>query len=43
MEKVTKKMSGGLRPGSGRSIGTGKFKELTDKIRVPKSQKPVII
>lgn len=43
MESVTKKLSGGLRPGSGRKEGTGKFKEPTDVIRVPTSQKPVII
>lgn len=43
MESVTKKLSGGLRPGSGRKEGTGKFKEPTDVIRVPASQKPAII
>ena len=43
MESVTKKLSGGLRPGSGRKEGTGKFKEPTDVIRIPASQKPVIL
>lgn len=43
MEDKIKKMSGGLRPGSGRSVGTGKFGEPTDVVRVPSSQKPAII
>lgn len=43
MKSVTKKLSGGLRPGSGRKEGTGKFKEPTDVIRIPASQKPVIL
>jgi DNA polymerase V len=31
------------RPGQGRKIGTGKFNESTSVVRVPNSQKPVII
>lgn len=33
---------GGPRPGAGRKVGTGKFGEATEVIRVPASQKPVI-
>lgn len=33
---------GGKRPGSGRKVGTGTYKENTSVIRIPESQKPVI-
>lgn len=36
------KARGGPRPGAGRKVGTGKFGEATEVIRVPASQKPVI-
>lgn len=36
------KKNGGKRPGSGRKLGTGTYKEATSVIRVPDSQKPVI-
>lgn len=34
---------GGKRTGAGRQFGTGKFKEPTEVVRVPRSQKPVIL
>lgn len=33
---------GGFRPGAGRRIGTGKFREPTSVVRIPTSQEPVI-
>ena len=33
---------GGLREGAGRKMGTGKFRESTTVVRVPRSQTPVI-
>lgn len=36
------KKHGGLREGSGRTAGTGKFRETTTVVRVPASQTPVI-
>lgn len=33
---------GGFRPGAGRRVGTGKFREPTSVVRIPTSQEPVI-
>lgn len=38
----TKPQRGGPRDGSGRKSGTGKFKEPTEVMRIPSSQKPII-
>lgn len=38
----TKSLRGGLRDGSGRRTGTGKFKEPTEVLRIPSSQKSII-
>jgi DNA polymerase V len=35
--------AGGRRPGSGRKVGTGNYLEATSVLRVPVSQKPVLI
>jgi DNA polymerase V len=40
--KDKEKKAGGLRGGSGRKIGTGKFGEATSVVRIPTSQAPVI-
>ena len=43
-EKITSldKTHGGIRVGSGRKTGTGKFGEATSVVRIPSSQEPVI-
>ncbi|EUJ09230.1 SOS response UmuD protein [Methylophilaceae bacterium 11] len=42
MKIENEKKAGGLRAGSGRKVGTGKFQEPTEVIRIPTSQKSVI-
>ena len=42
MSPNIKNIRGGNRPGAGRKVGTGKFGEPTEVLRVPSSQKPVI-
>lgn len=43
MKNETKKLRGGNREGAGRKVGTGKYGELTAVIRVPASQKHVVV
>jgi DNA polymerase V len=43
MENQTKTKRGGKRPHAGRKAGSGKFSEATEVIRVPTSQKSVIV
>jgi DNA polymerase V len=42
MKNIADKKLGGARMGAGRKVGSGKFQEPTDVMRVPTSQKPVI-
>lgn len=42
MSDILDKNHGGQRTGAGRKVGTGKFSEPTEVLRVPSSQKPVI-
>ena len=42
MSDLIDKKHGGQRTGAGRKVGTGKFGEPTEVLRVPSSQKPVI-
>lgn len=37
------KLNGGKRPGSGRKVGSGLYRENTTVMRVPDSQKPIIL
>ena len=42
MNSDVKNIRGGIRPGAGRKVGTGKFGEETSVLRIPISQKAVI-
>ena len=42
MSEITKIISRKNKPGAGRKVGTGKFREDTSVIRIPASQEPII-
>lgn len=42
MSEINKITSRKNRPGAGRKVGTGKFREATSVVRIPASQEPVI-